>query len=322
MGKFKLESIKSLEEMKIGDEIEESDFSHFRNNDFFQWKFIDDSKETPKLTTSPGIWKIDYNDIKGMFLSKTSFTSNINVLKDYTYTEQITTKIDKFLSKVHIYEEYGVFPKRGMLIYGPAGTGKSLLITEAIEKYTENGETTVIVWPTDKFRSRDVKSLLQDLEYIDCKNLIFIAEDIGGVEASGYGKQPVESSLLSLLDNVERVFKIPTLIIATTNFPETLLENLSDRPQRFDDVIEVPNPSPDFRAKFLDFFSKNKAPNEVLEEIKNKKYNGFSVAHIKEIVIRSAIYDISFNESLEQLYKQSSTSKKSFQKDTGSMGIK
>lgn len=322
MSTFKLKQITDVSQMVVGDSIPESDFSHFTNDGkFLQWEHIPDADAKNTVEVKPGIWKIHFNQMLGMHLIPTEFTKVTGALKEGNHTERVMGKIDKFLNKIHVYEKYDMFAKRAILLWGSQGTGKSFIISQSIEKYIEQEETAVIVWPTDKYKASNVKELLQDLVYINCKHLFLIIEDIGGVEAQGYGKQPVESSLLSLLDNVEKIFQIPTLIIGTTNFPETLLENLSDRPQRFDDVEHIPNPSPEFRSKFLSFFSKENVDSVALEKIKEKTYEHLSVAHIKEIVIRADIYDLTILESLEQVTKQSQKARKQFQDDKSKMGM-
>jgi AAA+ superfamily predicted ATPase len=320
MGKFILRNKLNVKEFNIGQEIEESDFSHFEDGTFYQYKFVSEDKEDA-IEAKPGLYRIEVSNFEAKLIP-TEFM-NEPLLEEYIHTEEVSTKIDKFFSKIDVYKEFGVFPKRGCLLYGSQGTGKTRIITKAVNKYLQDGKTFVLVWNTDKYEARHMKSLLQSISYdSNIEKMILVAEDIGGVEYNGGGKMPSQSSMLSLLDNVEKTFTLPTLILATTNFPESLLENLTNRPQRFDDVIKVGNPSPEFRGKFLEFFSKNQATEEDTKEIRLKKYNDLSVAHIKEIVIRAKIYDISMVESMKQVLAQSTKAKKDdFSDETKKMGF-
>jgi ATP-dependent 26S proteasome regulatory subunit len=110
-------------------------------------------------------------------------------------------------------------------------------------------------------------------------------------------------------------------VIATTNFITNFLENLTNRPGRFDDKIEIKAPSPEARAKFLEFFSNSEATQEDLAEISQKEYNEFSIAHVKEAFIRSRIYGITLVDSIRQISKEIQLYKKAFQDKIKRMGM-
>lgn len=312
MGKF---IFKKKIELKEGVELDTSDFAlQDKNGDIFQWTYKGEENEEA-ITVKPGIFSISFNSkTSDLDLKPTSFNMSKHIMEDYVHTKDLTTKIDQFFSKLHIYEKYGVFPKRGILMYGGQGTGKSLTISKTVAKYVEGKDTAVIYWPTDKFRASDVKIFLKNLQYDpSTAKVIFVIEDIGGVSVDGGGqKLAVEPSLLSILDNVESIFKIPTMILATTNFPENLLANIANRPKRFDYLHKVDNPSADYRKAFLDFFSQGKANEEELKEIQDKKYSGFSIAHIEEVIIRHELDDITIMESLHKVLEQSKLAANSF----------
>jgi AAA+ superfamily predicted ATPase len=312
-----------MKTVKDGDKLLESDFSLFTSEDkFIQYEFVDE--EETKVTSypvKPGIFTIAIHG-QAMVLKDSSFTAQ-SLLEEYTSTKEITNKIDTFFNKLDVYERYGMFPKRAMLLYGSAGCGKSQTISKICEQYAKSQDTTIVIWPSDKFEARNVKDFLKrfDYETNNITKLFLIIEDLGGVENADGGRRYSESSLLSLLDNVEKTFAIPTMIIATTNYPQNFLENLTNRPQRFDDVMEVKRPSAEFRAKFLEFFSQNVATDTAKAMIKDRKFDNFSVAHVKEVVIRSALYDITMEDAMSQLLIQSSKASKGFTNATGGLGI-
>jgi SpoVK/Ycf46/Vps4 family AAA+-type ATPase len=109
--------------------------------------------------------------------------------------------------------------------------------------------------------------------------------------------------------------------MATTNFPELFLENLTNRPQRFDDVIEVKRPSSEARVKFLEFFAKLEVTEEDKLKISNSRYDIFATAHIKEIVVRAKLYDISISDSIDKVFEQSQRAIKNFANRKSGMGI-
>jgi ATP-dependent 26S proteasome regulatory subunit len=321
-GHFKIKSVTDMKAVKKGDSIQESDFSLFTADDkFIQWEYV--SEDSTAIVTYPikaGIFTIAMQN-QTMVLKQSGFTSN-GLLEEYTATKEISDKIDTFFRKLDIYERYDMFPKRAMLLYGSAGAGKSVTVAKVCNQYAKSSDTTIVIWPSDKFEARHVKDFLKrfDYETNGIKKLFLIIEDLGGIENADGGRRYSESSLLSLLDNVEKTFTIPTMIIATTNYPENFLENLTNRPQRFDDVMEVKRPSAEFRAKFLEFFSQGGATDSAKHMIKDRKFDSLSVAHVKEIVIRAALYDITMEEAMLQILAQSTKASKGFT-NAKSMGI-
>lgn len=310
---FKIKTITDMKSATDGFKIPESDFSLFTSDDkFIQFEYVDENvSETYEVHS--GIWYITIDETRQFCLKPSTFVSE-PMLEDYIHTKDISDKINAFFSKRAVYEKYGVFPKRGILLYGAPGCGKSAAISKLCREYDGRKGTAVVIWHTDKYEASDVKSFIKRFDYKKngVERLILVIEDIGGVEYQGSSKMPSNSSLLSLLDNVEQTFTAPTMILATTNYPENMLENLTNRPQRFDDVICVKTPTADFRAKFLEFFSQKEASDNVKKKIKDKRYEKLSIAHIKEVVIRAAIYDLSLEESLEQIYKQSTKAQADF----------
>lgn len=311
---FKVLKVTDIKNMPTEEQLPESDFSLFTSDDkFVQFKLIEAEREPFRYKAKPGIFAMAIQNHE-VVLVPASFTDD-KILEEYLNTKMISDKIDKFFSKLDVYKDLGIFPKRAALLYGSPGCGKSQLLSKLASDYTKDGNTLVVIWPTDKLAARDVKNFIKSFEYsADIKKFILIMEDLGGAEVQGHGKSVSDSSLLSLLDNIERTFTVPTMIIATTNYPENFLENLTDRPQRFDDVIEVKRPEASFRSKFLEFFGNGKIEvnEEIKKKIQQKEYDNFSIAHIKEIVVRSLIYDISIAESIDQIQEQSARAQNEF----------
>lgn len=304
MGKLVLESKINLDEMKLGDSLEESDWSSItKEGNFVQFKYKKDAVEKPRHTAKAGIYSLSRSAM-GLFLEKSGFTSD-DVLRDFVNTKESMEKIDKFFGAIDIYKRYGRFPKRGALFYGPPGTGKTTLLAESCRKYSEDGKTFILIWHTDKIEAGDVKDFIKHLSYDEgVEKMILVAEDIGGIEID-QARIRSESALLSLLDNQEQTFKIPVYIAATTNYPENFMGNLTNRPNRFDDKIRVGFPPAEARVKLLEFYDKDKlATEEDYNLLKSKKCDEFTPAHIGEIVIRSAIYQQSISDTIKQVLEE------------------
>lgn len=314
MGKFKTKAITKMDDLKVGDEFEESDFSTLTpSGNFVQLEYVEEEKVIEN-DVSPGTYVIGYEGMR-LKLHKTSFVKD-TILESFLHTENISSRLDIFFKKLHIYKKYGIeVPKRSMLLYGPGGTGKTCSIIKAIEKYEASKDTIIIVWPTDKIEPYDVKEFIKSFNYEKngVKQMILLVEDIGGVEIDKVTMKST-ASLLSLLDNQEKTFKIPIYIIATTNFPEIFLGNLTNRPGRFSDKIEVGFPPPEFREALFKFFAKERADDESVAIIKSDKCKKFTADHIKEIVIRSDIYDKTIQDCIKELLNEIEYYENAFQK--------
>lgn len=299
-GHYIVKNITNLQELKLGDKVTESDHASITSDDkLLQLEYIEAEDEKEVYNVKPGLYTIIRENYT-MKLHKTTFTDDKSLL-DLQSVKELGDKIDCFFSKLHVYATFGIeIPKRSALVYGPAGTGKSTGVIQTVNRYVADGKTLAVVWPTDKFDPSDVKDFLKTFNYIGVERFIFVAEDIGGVEIDQV-RMKSTASLLSLLDNKEKTFTTPIFIVATTNHPENFLGNITNRPGRFDDKIEVGNPSGSDRKKILQFFLKEAATEEYCDLIALKKYKDFSIAHVQEVVLRSAIYDISFQDSLNKV---------------------
>lgn len=302
MGKFLVKKKSKLHELNVGEEIPDSDFACVSGDTFVQLEYIEETNKIAPYSVNPGVWTISKS--AGQLILRPTEFSNDKILDSFVHTKEISVKVDSFFSRLHVYKQFGIeVPRRAMLLYGPAGTGKTQVVTKIAKKYIEFGDVAVIIWKTDVIDPYEVKEFVKSFEYKDVNKLIVIAEDIGGVEIDQV-RIKSESSLLSLLDNQEKAFKIPVMIIATTNYPENLLANLTNRPQRIDDKIEVGYPDGKQRIKLFKFFQgKRRFKPFIYEMIGSKACDSFTPSHIKEAFVRAAIYDISLKKSIEQIRK-------------------
>jgi hypothetical protein len=184
----------------------------------------------------------------------------------------IVSEFKDFWSLEEQFRSRGFLHKRGFMLWGPPGSGKTsqiqLLIKEIIEM---NGLVLLLDYP------QVAAACLLMMRSIEPKRpAMAIMEDLDSLlEKHG------ENEYLSLLDGEAQIDSI--VFLATTNYPERLDKRFVDRPSRFDTIRYVGMPCAEARRAYL----KAKEPKLTEDELDLwvRRSDGFSIAHLKELII-------------------------------------
>jgi SpoVK/Ycf46/Vps4 family AAA+-type ATPase len=126
--------------------------------------------------------------------------------------------------------------------------------------------------------------------------LIVILEDIDTIAGEGHWST---SMLLNILDGIKQIDNV--VYIATTNYPEKLEERITNRPSRFDRRYEILMPN----AKVRESYFRSKLTESDLEKIEISKWvkstEGFSMAHLRELVIAVVALGNTFEDTFARL---------------------
>lgn len=239
----------------------------------------------------------------GPFLSKLAVvTDNLLILPDDA-ARYILDDFSQFWEMKARFNERGFLHKRGILLWGPPGSGKTSTIQLLIKRVIEdlNGIVLMVDRP-----NRTVLNLQIIRKIEPDRPVICIMEDIDTL-VTDYG----ESGFLNMLDGEAQVDNI--VFLATTNYPERLDGRFVDRPSRFDIVKYIGMPS----AAARKFYLKAKEPTMSEEELDmwTATSDGLSIPHLKEMIISVKCYGRSLDETLERLKKMH---KKKFKSDDSS----
>lgn len=266
--------------------------------------FFDDKKEIEKIlglgneefvnsyfNYEPGSYQIEQG-MYGYYLSPIENDLPVDPIFDEDVIDKLRTDTDTFFAKRDFYKDADIPHKRGILLYGPPGNGKTTFIKNYI-KNIDNRYAIMVDCSTMYTDSAMFEFLNKELKD---KQKIIIFEDVDAV-ASSIGKR---SAFLNFIDGMGQLDN--TLIIATTNYPERLDPALLKRTSRFDKKYKIDYPSQESRKKFLVKFFPY-INGELLEKYA-KLTEGFSGSDFKEIFILVNIQDTSIINAIEQMKSQ------------------
>jgi len=225
--------------------------------------------------------------------------------------EFIKDQIDKFWKNEALYQEHGFVHKRGILLYGPPGNGKSSVIAALIRKLIAEDGVVVTV-----SSYRVVSQGLQQLKQIEPnRKLMVLMEDMDTLlSGDAKGEEPYA---LSLLDGQAQVNGV--VYVGTTNYPELLADRFIRRPGRFDLIIGMGNPIAITRKAYLNHIL-SKVSEEVVEMIVEKT-EGLSLSYLREIASSYLCLGVPIEESVSRLKTAASSKYKGGKLNTGSVGF-
>jgi len=240
---------------------------------------------TPLLP--PGIYHIEMQHDGAHFVRHPHTTRDLIRFED-TICDQIIEDATKFWTLKALYQKMGESHKRGYILHGPPGGGKTSLISFIVQDFIAQGNLVfeyTHMLPNTIARFRQVEP--------DRKILIII-EDIDAI----LNDPDEEHQLLQFLDGTVQL--TDTLIIATTNYPEDLQDRIINRPSRFDRVAEIGMPGPAERRKYIETKQIRQRTQQEIEELVAAT-DLLSFAHIKEILVSTDIYGNSYEETLQRV---------------------
>ncbi len=209
------------------------------------------------------------------------------IIMDPEAKDEIQANTIGFLANRERLAGYGIPAKRGVLLVGKPGTGKTL-VCKALMAGSQG--ITCIMAHDYALDEEEYITQLYELAQ-DLSPCIVFIEDIDLIAQDriewGYTRGPALLSLLSVLDGVEECHEIVT--VATTNHLETLDKAIGQRPSRFDRIIEIPCPSLEQRKEFISSLCRKIPLDDDIQACMARKTDGLTPAQIQEVLYSLAI---------------------------------
>lgn len=171
--------------------------------------------------------------------------------------------------------------KRGILLAGRYGTGKTMTANVTAIKGTRNGWTFLYLTDVTHLAS----CLRLAAKYLPA---IIFAEDIDRVSSDG--RTVALDEILNTIDGVDSKSR-ELITVLTTNHLDKI-DPAMLRPGRLDAVIDVRAPGPVAAAKLVKIYARGMLENNVRLEEVGKLLNGMIPASIREVVERAKIYAV------------------------------
>jgi energy-coupling factor transporter ATP-binding protein EcfA2 len=293
--------MRDLEAMseEIREELEAHENGRNDSKNFFQWSIVGDGSFLPAaktiLTLQAGFYEPVYNDRAGDWgLMKMQFNTDELYQLPTQEIQEILDDIKHFWETKHLYQKYKLMHKRGILLYGDPGCGKSGII-QLCMKYLIEEQDGLIINIKDSDSLRGYLKVIPKIRQIEPNRpLIIILEDL---EAIADDDNYATSQLLNLLDGVSQVQNV--VYIATTNYPEKLAERITNRPSRFDRRYYIAPPIPEVRRAYLEQKLGEEMDIDIDAWVKDSE--GMSIAHLKELFISVKVLGNSYESALANL---------------------
>lgn len=270
-----------------------------------QWSIMD-GKIFPVADTFPkldaGYYTIHTSQQLGIYFVKEKIELNKLYRLPNKATDLVMNDISKFWTLEETYKKYQRVFRRNYLLYSAPGTGKTSLINLMCQDLIDNYNGIVFSLSTSGEIELfpDAVKMIRKVE--PERRIIAVIEDIDTFTESS---TQLNTLILNILDGNMKLSNIVT--IATTNHIEMMESRYTNRPSRFDRVVEFPLPNPESRRMFIE---KTVLPED-LDKINLddwvEKTEGFTIDHINELILLFFVFQHTEEESFETLYSMTKT---------------
>lgn len=227
-------------------------------------------------------------DNNGLYIDTVKVvTDDLIVLPD-SANERVLRGMDKFWDSKERYTKHGLLYKRGVLLWGPPGGGKTATLQLMMKQLVNDGG--IVVFSVDPGLTVAGLAAVRRIE--PNRNIIVILEDVDET-ITKFG----EHELLALLDGESQIDNV--VMVATTNYPDRLGARIVNRPSRFDERIFVDMPTPQARSIYLHKVAPAIKDSELCKWVDDT--DKMSIAHLRELAAAVLCLDQEYDQVITRL---------------------
>src|SRR6478609_6200881 len=178
---------------------------------------------------------------------------------------------------------YGQHLKRGILLYGRPGTGKTHTVRYLLSR--SQGATAILLSGGSLARISEAATMARALQpsIVVLEDCDLIAED----RSFGHGPQPLLFEVLDAMDGLDRDADVA--FVLTTNRPDMLERALAQRPGRVDLAVEIPLPAHAERVRLLELYGRMVAFSPAALDAAADRTAGTTASFARELVRRAVV---------------------------------
>ncbi|KAH8113220.1 P-loop containing nucleoside triphosphate hydrolase protein [Phellopilus nigrolimitatus] len=302
---------------------------------YLQHYILHESSEIParQLLVTAGAWSYQLHDEiwvfnQGYWSKNHSLWTDVqkanwdDVILNDTFKKALQKDVYSFFDSEDLYKELGIPWKRGLIMYGPPGNGKTISLKAIMKTVQAKGYNPLYVksfqsWMGEEGAMQEVFGKARILA--PC---VLILEDLDSLI-----NDRNRSFFLNQLDGIESNDGL--LLFGTTNHFDRLDPGLSERPSRFDRKYNFGDPDRDERLLYAKYWQNKLINNDKVEfsdalaiEVSDITY-GFSFAYLKEAFVSSLVLLVSGDSKMtfeQTLKSQIKALRKQLEKAPPSMG--
>lgn len=209
--------------------------------------------------------------------------------------DPLSEDINNFVKGESIYRQLGFQYRRGILLFGSPGNGKTSLIREILKTHFTAKDLVIFA---DRVPSRHFVRVMRETLAQRFKVIVF-------EELAATLKGSALDQTLAFLDGELSLDRC--LILATTNYPEQLPGNIVDRPSRFDKLYRLSDPNENGRKILLQNYLGMEIETQDIEATE-----GLSAAALREVCLLVKLRSVSISEAAKQLRNHRDLVKREF----------
>lgn len=261
-----------------------------------QWTTSDNKRFVPASQTSkklvPAVYDIQHSQSIGIYFEQIPVLAHNLIRFPQTNIERVLTEIQKFWDRGERFKKYKLTHKRGIILWGPPGSGKSCTIQLIMRDVVDRGGICVRFGHPHLFIEgmRSLREIQPDTP------VVVLMEDIDSTL-----QQYSESDVLNILDGVNQIDK--AVFLATTNYPEVLGSRIINRPSRFDKRFKIDHPDDNSRRLYFEHLIGEENIKELNIDLNQwvEDTDRFSLAHLKELFVAVVILGDEYDDAIETL---------------------